>query len=354
VAIGGLWFYEGENVEQALADCQRILKEASEAEQQDLRHRAMTAARQATEFLANEVSTHGGYLWRYSADLKLREGEGVVDWPAIWIQPPGTPTIGQAFLDLYGATGDPLFLDAAQAAGKALRQGQMRSGGWQAMIEFDPERRRKWAYRTDPVHPRAKDQTSLDDDKTQSALRFAMRLDEALKFEDESVHEMATYALERTLTIGQRPNGSFPQVWTDEHESILVADAELKASFPDDWPRSYPGHQQYWHRATLNDNLAPDMFQTLMLAERIYGGGRYRSAALKLADFLLLAHSNIKAYKRPGLSPGLVLLSQDGNLLVGMERILPYWSPKSELLDIKLLKIYFHELKNAMFKKENQ
>lgn len=289
VTIGGLWFYEGEDVGQALAACERLLDEANEAAHEDLREQAIGAARLATKFLTTKVSTHGGYLWRYSADLELREGEGIVDRRAIWIQPPGTPTIGDAFLALYRATNDRLFLEAARAAGEALRRGQMRSGGWQAMIEFDPEHRRKWAYRTDPLHPRAKDQTSLDDDKTQSALRFVMRLDETLKFDDQAVHEMATYALERLLTVGQRPNGGFPQVWTDERASIQVADANLRASLPDDWPRTYPGHQQYWYRATLNDHLAPDMFQTLMLAERIYGGGRYQAAAIKLADFLLLA-----------------------------------------------------------------
>ena len=71
------------------------------------------------------------------------------------------------------------------------------------MIEFDPERRKKWAYRTDENRSNAKDQSSLDDDKTQSALRFVMRLDRALNFQDKDVHEMATYALHGLLTKGQ-------------------------------------------------------------------------------------------------------------------------------------------------------
>ncbi len=254
----------------------------------DLQDETLAAAKRATTFLTDRVSTEGGYLWRYSADLALREGEGVVRMQTIWIQPPGTPTVGEAFLDLYAATGDQHFLSAARQAGEALRRGQMRSGGWQAMIEFEPERRKKWAYRVDPPREKAKDQSSLDDDKTQSALRFVMRLDQALNFQDEDVHEMARYALNGLLNRGQFPNGGFPQVWTNER---LVSDQDTTrpASYPGTWSREYSGHHEYWYRYTLNDNLAPDVMSTLLLAHDIYGETRYRDAALKLADFLLLA-----------------------------------------------------------------
>ncbi len=255
----------------------------------DLEKEALAAARVATEFLTQQVSTQGGYLWRYSSDLSLREGEGDVTTETVWIQPPGTPSVGEAFVRLYEATGEEQFLDAARAAAEALRLGQMVSGGWQAQIEFEPDRRSKWAYRTNVTQSRkAKDQSSLDDDKTQSALRFVMQLDRALEFKDPQVHEMAMYALEGLLGKGQLPGGGFPQVWT---ESRIGHDSQPQstASFPDSWSRQYPGHREYWYRYTLNDNLAPDVFKTLMMAEEIYGGTKYQDAALKLADFLLLA-----------------------------------------------------------------
>jgi hypothetical protein len=116
----------------------------------DLRADAMAAARLAVSFLTDNVSTEGGYLWRYSSDLALREGEGVVTSQTAWVQPPGTPSVGEAFVKLYDATGDKQFLAAARLAAEALRRGQMRSGGWQAMIEFEPDRRKKWAYRIEP------------------------------------------------------------------------------------------------------------------------------------------------------------------------------------------------------------
>jgi len=72
----------------------------------------------------NKVASHGGYVWRYSNDLTLREGEGVVDESTIWIQPPGTPSVGEAFVRLFEATGDPLFREAALASAEALRQNE--------------------------------------------------------------------------------------------------------------------------------------------------------------------------------------------------------------------------------------
>ena len=250
------------------------------------REQALTAASQATRFLTEQVSTNGGYLWAYSDDLKLREGEGVVKTNTIWVQPPGTPTIGQCFVALYRATGEQQFADAAVETATALISGQMRSGGWQAMVEFDPGLRRKWAYRADPPARKKKDQSSLDDDKTQSALRFLIDLDDALKFENALIHEAALYGLEGLLRRGQFSGGGFPQVWTDRRLPEDETPAR-RATFPDQWPRTYPGHQQYWYRYTLNDNLAPDVMQLLLLADCVYEDPRYLTAARRLADSLL-------------------------------------------------------------------
>ena len=252
------------------------------------RETALQAARHATAFLAEHVASHGGYVWRYSDDLTLREGEGVVDETTIWIQPPGTPAVGDAFVRLFEATGEPLFRDAALAAAEALRQGQMRSGGWQASIEFDPERRKKWAYRVNEPQPKQKDQSSLDDDKTQSAIRFLIRLDRALGFEHATVHDTVTYALAGLLEKGQFANGGFPQVWSDTTAAAPFSPA-TRATYPETWSRVYQGHQEYWTQATLNDNLMSDVIETLFLAADVYDEPRYRQAALCAADFLLLA-----------------------------------------------------------------
>ena len=57
---------------------------------------AMDAMRRAIDFFRTEVSTHGGYVFRVSSDLSLREGEEKVGDSTAWIEPPATPAVGQA------------------------------------------------------------------------------------------------------------------------------------------------------------------------------------------------------------------------------------------------------------------
>ena len=65
----------------------------------------------------------------------------------IWVQPPGTPAVGLAFVAAYDATGEQQYLDWAKEAAHALVTGQLQSGGWYYSIHFDPAERAKWGYR---------------------------------------------------------------------------------------------------------------------------------------------------------------------------------------------------------------
>jgi hypothetical protein len=75
-------------------------------------------------------------------------------------------------------TGDPAYLDAAQAAADALATGQLESGGWDYLIDFDPAQASAWYRRTDVgrISPaeaaKRKNTPTFDDDNTQSALRL--------------------------------------------------------------------------------------------------------------------------------------------------------------------------------------
>src|SRR5437588_2689421 len=102
-----------------------------------LRDDAQATMRKAAEFYRGKIALHGGYVYYYSPDLKLRHGEGMATATQIWVQPPGTPTVGLAYLAAYRATGDKFYLEAAREAGEALIYGQLKSGGWQNCIDFD-------------------------------------------------------------------------------------------------------------------------------------------------------------------------------------------------------------------------
>jgi len=78
------------------------------------RKEAERALRSAVEFFHWRISSHGGYVWRSSSDLTDRRGEAVVGPTTAWVQPPGTPSVGEAMLDAALATGDPRLLDASR------------------------------------------------------------------------------------------------------------------------------------------------------------------------------------------------------------------------------------------------
>src|SRR5262245_56747982 len=159
-----------------------------------LRDRVAKAMYQATEYFRTQVAVQGSYLWRYSEDLKLREGERKATATQAWVQPPGTPSMGMAFLRAFEATGDAYYLDAAKETAYALVKGQLRSGGWDYHIEFDPKLRPQYAYRSEKGEGK-RNVTTLDDDNTQSAVRFLVMMDKTLQFKDAKVHEATEYAL---------------------------------------------------------------------------------------------------------------------------------------------------------------
>ncbi|MCH9653617.1 MAG: pectate lyase [Planctomycetes bacterium] len=244
---------------------------------------AKQAMKRATHFFTSEVSTSGGYLWNYSEDLSRREGEGKATDSMIWIQPPGTPSVGEAFLNAYQKTGEPYLLGAAKGAASALVRGQLKSGGWAGYIDF--KNRRGVQYRIDGGGAKARNRTTFDDNKSQSALHFLMRLDQELKFQDQTIHEAVKYALNAFLKA-QFPNGGWPQQYSKfpDPKDYPV----LKASYPASWSREFP-KKKYSDFYTFNDNAIADLVDLMFLAAHIYQDPRYRSAALKAGDFIILA-----------------------------------------------------------------
>ena len=261
------------------------------ADDPGLRERAAAGLRRAVGYFRTEVATEGGYLWRYSEDLARREGEGKATATQVWVQPPGTPAVGMAYLAAYEATGDRYYLDAAQETAHALVRGQLRSGGWAHQIEFDPALRKRFAYRTDGGGgERARNVTTLDDDSTQSAVRFLVRVDAALKGKDDRIHEATGYAL-NSLLKAQYPNGAWPHGYSGFPDPVKFP--VKMANIPETWPRA-PVKKEYWEYYTLNDNLIPDLVDTLLEAARLTGEPKYRAAAGRAASSRVSTRSGIR------------------------------------------------------------
>jgi len=252
-----------------------------------LRYQASQALGRATEFFRSQVATEGGYLWRYSEDLSRREGEGRASATTVWVQPPGTPSIGIAFLEAHHATGEQVYLEAAKEAGYCLVRGQLRSGGWDYRVCFDPQERKRYAYRADKESEgkKLRNTTTLDDNVTQAALRLLMRLDKTLNFKDAKIHEAAVYGLD-SLIAAQYPNGASPQRYDRPPDARKFP--VVKASYPESWSRTYE-RTGYASHYTFNDNAISDVIDVMFEADRTYQDPKYAAAARKAGDFILLA-----------------------------------------------------------------
>lgn len=263
-------------------------------------------------FAHERVARHGGYVYLTSSDLALREAEGIPGPQTVWVQPPGTPSVGAALLRAYQASGDETIRKAAYDAALCLTRGQLHSGGWNYSIHFDPAERSKWSYRRDlqgqlipdPTPAAAKQSTggwadwkqrkvkgnitTYDDDVTQAATRLLIEWDKELQFKDAEIHDAALYSL-RALLATQYPTGGWSSSWDrlpDEPPSVEQYPVK-KASFPESvsqqWPKDFTGCY------VLNDSQMSNCIDTLLLAWRTYNDQKYLAAAKKAGDFLILA-----------------------------------------------------------------
>ena len=249
------------------------------------RDEAVSAMQRACQFFREHCSAGGGYVFRLSSDLRLREGELAVGSTTAWIEPPATPAVGHAYLDAYRLTGEASLLEAARETAQALLQGQLLSGGWTEQIEFAPQDRQRYAYRVegDQVGER-RNTTTFDDDKTQSALRFLMSLDHELEQADARLHEAVVYGLAAVLEA-QYSNGAWPQRYQGQPAAEV---ATLSATYPASWSRTFPS-ESYSDYFTLNDGTLSDLIETMLLAGDIYDDPAYTAAAFNAGEFLLRA-----------------------------------------------------------------
>ena len=249
-----------------------------------LAEQATAAMHKATDYMKTHVAVHGGYVYDVTVDLTHRRGEGVATPTEVWVQPPGTPTVGIAFIRAYEATGDKIHLDAAVECANALLHGQLESGCWTDRVDFDSSGKNAGRYRHGKGKKSGRNYSTLDDDKSQAALRLLIETDRALKFQDAAIHEAVEFGL-NALLKAQFSNGGFPQGWDKPVEQLPV----VKASIPNyDW-RTEGRFKNYWDYETLNDGLAGTVTKTLQLAYEVYSDERYRQAMLKFGDFLILA-----------------------------------------------------------------
>lgn len=252
--------------------------------------RVTAAMRKANDFYVTQLATHGGYASAWETDLSLAFAEGRESRSVLSIQPPGTSTVGRAMLKAWQATGDEAFLEGAKGAAKALLDCQLESGGWPADFDFESSDPEKWWLRQEVaagVVERGKQSNSstLDDNKSQSALLFLLELShDPASRGDSSLQAAVTYAFDRLLAA-QTKIGSWPQQFSGPAPADGIV---KKAMIPAEWPREFP-KEKYADFHTLNDGNLQKIVELMLRARELTGEPRYLDAVKRCGDFLLLA-----------------------------------------------------------------
>lgn len=237
------------------------------------RRQILDTMAKATDFMMNTVSNRGGFVWAYSLDLEPF-GELSARKSMIWVEPPGTPSVGIMLLEAYKATGDESYLDCARRVAEPLIWGQHPSGGWNYFIDFDPAGLQDyydnffskcWGWQ-EYLHNYGN--CTFDDFSTTEPTRFLLRLYEVTR--ETKYQEALNRALDH-IVRAQYPNGAWPQRYPTGR------------LFPrEDLPDYTPFY-------TFNDGVMLDNIKMLLEAHAALGDPRFQIAARKGMDFYLLA-----------------------------------------------------------------
>lgn len=252
---------------------------------------AITAAmKKAVTYAHTHLAREGGYASSWDKEGKIGEVEHGKSPTIISIQPHGTTTMGLAMLRAYQATGDEVFLSAAKDAAKALIQSQLATGGWDADFDFDPEKAKKWHLRSqfdagDKEPGKRRNSTTLDDNKTQSALLFLLEMVHEPACKDDVELKRCTRFAFDALLAAQAPIGAWPQQFNGPADPSAPI---LKASYPAEWSRKFPA-VKYTGFYTLNDDNLQQVAKLLFRAYELEKDERCLTALKKLGEFFLLA-----------------------------------------------------------------
>jgi PelA/Pel-15E family pectate lyase len=229
----------------------------ADAGAQPSRDEMLAVMKRATRFMVEEVSTEGGYVWSYLPDRSRRWGELEARPTQIWIQPPGTPTMGHLFLDVYHATRDEYYYRAAEGVAGALIRAQLPSGGWNYLADFAGERSlREWydtvgrnAWRMEEFQHHWGNAT-FDDSATAAPAKFLLRL---YVEKGEARYKAALDKAIRFVLDSQYPIGAWPQ------------------RFPPQREFTRPGHPDYTSYPTFNDGVSGENVEFLVMCRQALG-----------------------------------------------------------------------------------
>ena len=239
------------------------------------RQKVLDTMKRATTFMVDKVAYKGGYVWTYLPDLSRRWGEMEARETMIWLQPPGTSSMGHVFLDAYHATGDEYYYRAAEQVAAALIWGQHPSGGWNYVVDFGGDRSlRDWygtvgrnAWRLEEFQHYYGNAT-FDDEVTADAAKFLLRI--YVEKHDPRYRPALEKAIQFVLD-SQYPIGGWPQRYPISEEF------------------SKHGRPDYSSFLTFNDDVSAQNIYFLTLCYEVLGDERLLDAITRGMNFFLTA-----------------------------------------------------------------
>jgi PelA/Pel-15E family pectate lyase len=226
---------------------------------------ALDAMKRATRFMTDTVAHQGGYVWAYLPDFSRRWGEMEAKPTMMWVQPPGTATMGHAFLDAYHATGDDQFWQAAVSATRALIAAQHPAGGWNYIHDFGGEASLKDWYATIGAN--------------------GWRLEEFQHYYGNATFDDAGTAEASQLMLRMHLEKKSDEFRAPLERAIAFV---LDSQYPvGGWPQRFPrvtGEANYISHITFNDDVAGENIKFLVMLSQSMGDKRVMDPIKRAMD----------------------------------------------------------------------
>jgi PelA/Pel-15E family pectate lyase len=246
--------------------CSQNINLVQEAEQTMLR---------STQYMVEKVSTNGGYVWFYLPDFSRQWGEMEAYKTMIWMQNPGTTSMGHLLLDAYQATGNEYYYQAAAKTASAIIWGQNPEGGWNYMIDFAGDRSLKQWYNT--------------------IGKNGWRLEEFQHYYGNSTYDDGVTA-NASLFLLRMYLEKMDPVWKPSLEKAI--NFIMESQYPlGGWPQRYPlkydfnkeGHPDYTSFYTFNDGVIWENISFLIQCYLTLGQERLLDPIRRGMNFYLIS-----------------------------------------------------------------
>ena len=253
--------------------CASFFSPTDDTGNNEQRRETLNTMKRAARFMRERVAYRGGYVWSYAADFSRRWGEMEAYQTMIWIQPPGTATVGHLYLDCFHATRDEFYYQAAMDVADGLIAAQHPAGGWNYLYDFAGEQStRRWydtigknGWRLEEFHHYYGNAT-FDDAGTSEASQFLLRL--YVERRASKLRAPVEKAL-RFVLDSQYPNGGWPQRFPLTEEGGLH------------------GRPDYTRQITFNDDVAGENIKFLLMVYQTLGDERTLAAIRRAMDIFV-------------------------------------------------------------------